>query len=417
MPLAAIQNMLEQEALFESNFNYVDFHVYDELNKTSNIHLKNASYFEQTNFDYLVNIVNNHFTGEIELTLNYNGCRFTTEQISRYIDYYFNILSKMASDINGTIVQTEILSSGDCYELISPVKEKFEHSTAIWSDNLAITCDDKQLTYYELNNKANGIACYLINTLGIKPEHRGEAFCSRNLEEIICLLAIVKTGATYVPIDPAYPKERINYIIQDADLKVVLTTDNVCSLDNHNLLDISTIKDNRTYNPIVDIPFDAPLYIIYTSGSTGHPKGVQVSNFNVLRLFASNQHWFNFSENDVWTLFHSLFFDFSVWEMWGALLFGGELVVVTSEENHDISQMVDLVTDRKVTRLSMTPSAFELFKNESLSREFPPTSSLKSVIFGGETLNIPSLHPWFKYYGEQHPKLINSTESLKLPYM
>ncbi|ULR31051.1 condensation domain-containing protein [Dickeya fangzhongdai] len=188
---------------------------------------------------------------------------------------------------------------------------------------------------------------------------------------------------------------------------MVLTTDEAGSFGNRTFLNISRVDSAGSSNPSVEVAPDDPLYIIYTSGSTGNPKGVLVANHNVLRLFGSTQHWFDFSSDDVWTLFHSLSFDFSVWEMWGALLYGGKLVVVSPGEAHDITRMVDLTALHQVTRLNMTPSAFELFKNEALSRDTRPTFSLRSIIFGGEALNIAGLRPWFEHYGDRRPRLIN----------
>ncbi|MCO7254878.1 amino acid adenylation domain-containing protein [Dickeya oryzae] len=418
MPLADIQKLVDQSSLFDSNFNYVDFHVYDRLSSLGDLALKHASYFEQTNFDYLVNFINNKFTRQMEISINYNASRFTAEQIDRYLGYYLTVLGAMSTSPDAEIQTADLLSERDCFELKVPkapscvfrensIKARFEHIAATYPEKKAVVFENRYITYRALNERANRIASYLINQRGVRPTQRVGAFCSRNLDAIVCLLAIVKTGATYVPIDPAYPQERIDYIIQDAGLEVVLATDEARTLGNDTFLSISRIDSAGSSNPGIEVSADDPLYIIYTSGSTGNPKGVLVANHNVLRLFGSTQHWFDFSSDDVWTLFHSLSFDFSVWEMWGALLYGGELIVVSPGEAHDITRMVDLTARHQVTRLSMTPSAFELFKNESLSRDTRPTFSLRSIIFGGEALNIAGLRPWFEHYGDSRPRLIN----------
>ena len=144
-------------------------------------------------------------------------------------------------------------------------------------------------------------------------------------------------------------------------------------------------------------------YVIYV-GSTGRPKGVQVTHENVVQLLSRTQSWFNFDERDVWTLFHSCAFDFSVWEMWGALSYGGRLVVVPYAVSRAPQSVYDLLREQKVTVLNQTPSAFEqLIQVDSTPAEL----ALRLVIFGGEALDLRSLQPWFERHGDQRPRLVN----------
>ena len=152
----------------------------------------------------------------------------------------------------------------------------------------------------------------------------------------------------------------------------------------------------------------SPAYIIYTSGSTGKPKGVVIPHHNVVRLFASTQHWFRFGAEDVWTLFHSYAFDFSVWEIWGALLHGGRLVVVPHAVSRSPGEFLRLLAQEGVTVLNQTPSAFyQLMQADREQPELGQTLSLRYVIFGGEALELGRLEDWYSRHPDHAPRLIN----------
>src|ERR1019366_8418210 len=159
--------------------------------------------------------------------------------------------------------------------------------------------------------------------------------------------------------------------------------------------------------PLVNSPDDL-AYVIYTSGSTGQPKGVGITHANVGRLFAATQAWFQFHEQDVWTLFHSYAFDFSVWEIWGAWLYGGKLLVVSYETSRTPAALYRLLVQQQVTVLNQTPSAFrQLQQAEEMQPEELPALALRYIIFGGEALELQSLRPWLQRHGDQQPQLIN----------
>ena len=148
-------------------------------------------------------------------------------------------------------------------------------------------------------------------------------------------------------------------------------------------------------------------YVIYTSGSTGQPKGVLVSHANVLRLFAATQPWYHFNEQDVWTLFHSYAFDFSVWDIWGALLYGGRLVVVTYWISRSPDAFYELLCKEQVTVLNQTPSAFRQLIRAEETLGINPDVSLRLAMFGGEALYVQSLKPWFERHGNKYPQLVH----------
>ena len=151
---------------------------------------------------------------------------------------------------------------------------------------------------------------------------------------------------------------------------------------------------------------DHLAYVIYTSGTTGKPKGSLITHRNVVRLFPATEHWYQFNERDVWTLFHSCAFDFSVWEIWGALLYGGRVVVVPFLVSRSPEAFYELLARERVTVLNQTPSAFrQLIQAEEMAG--PKALALRYVIFGGEALEMQSLRPWFERHGDQQPQLVN----------
>ncbi|PKD39817.1 non-ribosomal peptide synthetase, partial [Methylomonas sp. Kb3] len=235
----------------------------------------------------------------------------------------------------------------------------------------------------------------------------------RSLEMVIGLLGILKAGGAYVPMEPNSPRERIAYQLQDTGAKLLVTKAQLMStLPEAEIAWVGIdsewpeIEKCSKGNPNVTAFASQLAYVIYTSGSTGLPKGVMISHREVLRLFAATERQFRIGCQDVWTMFHSFAFDFSVWEIWGALLYGGRLVIVP----HCVSRSPDefrlLLKQEKVTVLNQTPSAFlQLMHTDA--QQADSIESLRLVIFGGEALEPYKLKSWFERYGDQRPQLVN----------
>ena len=210
---------------------------------------------------------------------------------------------------------------------------------------------------------------------------------------VAALLGVLTAGAAYVPVDPAYPAERAAFTLEDSGAALLLQEEDLAAADGQDAGRLDLPADP-----------DLPAYVIYTSGSTGRPKGVVVTHANVDRLFTSTGPWFGFTSEDVWTLFHSYAFDFSVWEIWGALLYGGRLVVVPYWVSRSPEAFHELLREERVTVLNQTPSAFRQLLWASEGK--PADLTLRYVVFGGEALEPASLAPWIARYGDR-PRLIN----------
>jgi amino acid adenylation domain-containing protein len=288
------------------------------------------------------------------------------------------------------------------------VVDRFEQQAAAGADRVALVCQGRRLRYEELNRRANQLAHQLI-AQGIG-EGRLVAICAeRSVEMVVGLLAILKAGGAYLPLDPDLPPERLRLILEDSQVGLVLCQEHlVPKVDAAGAtllpldLDHPACLASSPDNPARRTAPDQLAYVIYTSGSTGRPKGCLITHANLGRLFDATQAWFQFDENDVWTLFHSYAFDFSVWEIWGALLYGGRLVMVPYFTSRSPEEFHRLLGEERVTVLNQTPSAFY-----PLCKVGAPPASLRLVIFGGETLDFGLVQPWMPHDGAVGPRLVN----------
>jgi amino acid adenylation domain-containing protein len=359
------------------------------------------------------------------LTLEYSTDLFDRATIQRLFQHFEVLLAGAMADPEARISQLPLLDDSERRRVLaewnSPdasypsgqcTHEVFEEQARKTPDAVALTFDGAALSYGELNQRANQLAHHL-RKLGVGPDSRVAICVERRFEMIVAVLGVLKAGGGYVPLDPAYPEDRLRYMLKDSAPVALLTEPNLVGrfgeLGEMPVLDLadgSVWKDQPDTNPDAASVGVAPhhlAYVIYTSGSTGAPKGVMVEHANVTRLLAATDAWFHFDRNDVWTLFHS--FDFSVWEIWGALLYGGRLVIVPQDVARSTEEFYKLICHEKVTVLNQTPSAFrQLIAVQAESRA---AHELRYVIFGGEALEVASLKPWYEQDRNHRTQLVN----------
>ncbi len=269
----------------------------------------------------------------------------------------------------------------------------------------ALIFDDLTVSYADLEARANRLA-HRLRALGVGPDTIVAMRVPRSVEMVVAVLGIMKAGGAYLPLDPIYPADRAAFMLSDSGASILVTTrGHDAGLAARHCIFLEEIDDAPTERVTVALQPSNLAYVIYTSGSTGKPKGTLVTHHNVSRLFASTKVLYGFGAKDTWTLFHSIAFDFSVWELWGALAYGGRLVIVSHDVSRSPREFVDLVMRTGVTVLNQTPSAFRMFSEEVLSRGLE--TQLRYVIFGGEALDVPSLEPWFARFGDERPALVN----------
>ncbi|MEH1847549.1 MAG: amino acid adenylation domain-containing protein, partial [Nostoc sp.] len=356
----------------------------------------------------------------------YNTDLFDHQTIERMVGHFQNLLSAIVENPQARVGEIPMLTELERHQLLVEwnetaceyptdkcIHQLFEEQVQRTPSSVAVVFENQQLTYQELNHRANQLAHYLLS-LGVGKEVLVGICVERSIEMVVGILGILKAGGAYVPLDPAYPQQRLSYMLTDSGVQVLLTHSELSSsllshsaqvvcLDTHSVV----ICEQSSANPVSDIENTNLAYVIYTSGSTGNPKGVLIPHYNVVRLLAATKSWFNFNENDIWTLFHSYAFDFSVWEIWGALVYGGQLIVVPYLTSRSPESFYNLLHTQKVTVLNQTPSAFAQLIQVDKSLPEVTHLNLRLVIFGGEALELQSLKPWFERHGDHSPQLVN----------
>ncbi|MET7800760.1 non-ribosomal peptide synthetase, partial [Streptomyces decoyicus] len=369
---------------------------------------------------------------ESGLRFDFKGNRagHTADDVAAHQRRFLGFLMRFAADPERTVGEIELLSAEEKHQVAvwsgatrqtgtasdeehHTITEMFEAQARQTPDATALVFEDVRLTYGELNAQANRLAHHLIER-GAGPERFVALALSRSAELVVAVLAVLKSGAAYLPIDPDYPAERIAGMLADTGPALVLADGSTASrlpaateavrIDDDMV--IADISRRPATPPEVRRSPDQVAYVIYTSGSTGMPKGVVIPHRNVIRLLRSTDRWFGFGPDDVWTLFHSYAFDFSVWEIWGALLKGGRLVVVPYDTSRSPAEVRRLLAAERVTVLNQTPSAFyQLIQADQ--EQTGDDLALRYVIFGGEALEPAKLAPWYARHAGDTPTLVN----------
>lgn len=387
--------------------------------------------YERSKFDLTLFLQESSFG--MDATIEYSTDLFEEQTIARLGEYFVVLLEQLIAAPQQGFSKLSLHTEQELNVLLAPVEKtvadrftensiatEFEKVVAKYPNNIALTYANAELTYTELNNSANQLAHYLMEQ-GIVPGSNIALFLERDFNMLIGMLAVIKLGCTYVPLDLKTPRKRVEHILKDAKIKYILTQAKYIwnpqqepKSTNLNIVCLDDVKQDLARQPLENLHIDFDLYpnlyVIYTSGSTGVPKGVLVSHSNVIALFNSADQIYKFGPEDCWTLFHSYAFDFSVWEMFGALLYGGKLVIVPESTCKSPDDFFDLLVANKVSVLNQTPSAFYEFlliaKTNYINAQ-QKLAYLRYIIFGGEALNCRKLRDWVEIYGFNQPQLIN----------
>ncbi|UUM21367.1 non-ribosomal peptide synthetase [Mycoavidus sp. SF9855] len=362
--------------------------------------------------------------GPLRIDFDANPTLYTADELIAYQCRFLKFLDALASEPTQPISGIDLLDAAERRQLLVEwnatghdypahqcIHRLFEEQVERTPEATALVYADQVWSYAELNAHANRLAHQLIE-LGVQPDACVAICVERSPAMVVGLLAILKAGGAYVPLDPVYPGERLTHILADATPTILLadaagrTALGEAALASLIVLDPNRLPQSPITNP--QVPGLTPhhlAYVIYTSGSTGTPKGVMVEHAQIVRLFDATAAWYHFNQHDTWCLFHSFAFDFSVWELWGALRYGGKLVLVPHHITRSPQEFYRLVCEQGITVLNQTPSAFKSFIASQAQSAL--RNRLRYVIFGGEALEPAILQAWYATCSEHAPQLVN----------
>ncbi|MER5294251.1 amino acid adenylation domain-containing protein [Streptomyces pharetrae] len=372
--------------------------------------------------------------GSLTFSFDANAALYSAEDLRGHAERFQAFLGQVVEDPSRPLGEAELLDAAERRRFLEirprrrpaehgprTLVEAFEAQAAATPHAMAVTCGTERLTYGELNDRANRLARLLIGH-GAGPERLVAVALPQEVHLVVALLAVLKSGAAYLPVDPEYPQDRIDFLLRDAGPLLLLTTSGLAARFPGTHVPVVSLDAEPARGRLAELAHDnvrpaeraGPLapdntaYVIHTSGSTGRPKGVVVPHRNVLALFDATRELFDFRADDVWTMAHSYSFDFSVWELWGPLLHGGTLVVVPTAVRRSPDELMRLLVRERVTVLSQTPSAFyQLLQSDQDDPRAGRRPALRYVVFGGEALDLARLAEWYERHADDAPVLVN----------
>ncbi|MFI6685879.1 amino acid adenylation domain-containing protein [Streptomyces sp. NPDC050485] len=426
VPLGQVQGWSGVERgtnLFESLVVFENYPMDEQATAAQGLRMRDLRGMDVTNFP--LNLLA-YAEEEFSYTLAYDADLFDARTIERMAGHFNALLAGIVADPERTVAAVPMLSDGEFDRVVHEwnatggasataggVHERVAEQAAATPDTTAVTFGQESLSYRELDERANQLAHHLA-TLGAGPGQLVALAAERGVQLLVGLLGIMKSGAAYVPLDSAYPTDRLEYMLRDSGATVLVThhgTQDRLDVDGLRVVDLDADRPAISRLPVsappVAVTGEDLAYVIYTSGSTGRPKGVAIEHRTVLNLLENTRPRFGFGTDDVWTVFHSYAFDVSVWEMWGCLTSGGRVVVVPQDWAQNPAATWAMLRAEGVTVLSQTPSMFRALVESAAASDGPALPDLRWVVLAGEALEPKHLTAWFERYGTGAARLVN----------
>ncbi|MEU7649187.1 amino acid adenylation domain-containing protein [Streptomyces huasconensis] len=405
-----LSDEVAKEALFDIIFSYMDF-LPDDLGLPDVPARVDLCHTGSAKAPLVVSAIVTADDG-LRLMFEYQGDRVPADWVTTISDMYGHLLEQRSVLDGGTLDRLDPVPPAQLpvlRELLTPrpvetaasLVDWLSDSVARFGPRVALQDGDVSVTYARLWRESEDLAAGL-QAHGVRAGDAIGVHMVKGWRLVAALLAVLRAGAFYVPLDPRNPTERNLYIAQHSRIRFAVTdSDEAAGFPTESYKALARSGDGFTPVPVAAHDL---AYVIFTSGTTGRPKGVTISHHNVCRLFSACAAWGQFDENDRWTLFHSYAFDFSVWEIFGPLLYGGCAVMVHHAEATNMLRFAELLERERISVVSLTPTAFRNFTSatDAALSELP-----RLVVFGGEELHPSDLQPWWRRHGTQATRLVN----------
>jgi amino acid adenylation domain-containing protein len=426
-PISELKTLEGGQILFETMFNFTHFYLYKTVPRVSGAEVFDVKIRGASNYVFVTDCNQDFSSSQFELALSYDASLVDREQVRAVRRHFLKTLESMVQDPYSRYELMSPLSDDERKQLViewnstavrypgeRPIHELFEEQASRAGDALAVVCEDRQLTYAELNRRANQLAHYL-RRLGVGLEVLVGVAAERSVELVVALLGILKAGGAYVPIDPSYPASRVEYMLADSQVSIVLTQSlllghspeieaTLISLDD----DWAEIGVESDENPASLVGGQNSIYMIYTSGSTGRPKGAVNTHAGLFNRLTWMQQQYELTPADRVLQKTPFSFDVSVWEFFWPLIAGARLVFAKPGGHQDPAYLIELINRAQITTLHFVPSMLQAFLDDP---GVESCRSLRQVMSSGEALTYEQQQRFFDRLGARLHNLYGPTEA------
>ncbi len=405
-PYSHILNYVrEKHSLKENLYDIVLSYQNSKFNKSFDVEYNTRWHFNEHQSNSLsVHINDRDDDGILIIDYDYHSDLYYDKEIEFIHQHIMSLLWHAIDNPSNLICKIEMLTESEKRKVLyefndtyadypreKTIHQLFEEQVERTPENIALVFENQQVTYRELNQKANSLA-YVLRNKGIKPDEIVGIMVNRSVEMIVGLLAILKAGGAYLPIEPEYPEDRINFILQDSGMNIILTdNNNINKITGCNIVNVDNkiIYDYSTDNPVNQNTSKDLAYIIYTSGSTGRPKGVMIEHSSVVNFVEAVSKLMNFTSNAVVLSTTTICFDVFVFEVFTSLLKGAKVILANEKEQRIPILTGDLVYKQKVNKLITTPGKMRLLLTEKSN--LTKLIDLEEILLAGEVFPLDLL--------------------------